>query len=345
MKKLNTFLTILLIVFPLLLTAQQYDLSRETYKFNVKKLPKYFVEPEKRTYYVKIVQNGIKDYFNDEYISNEFIFPDWKEAASEKEAYLVITVAAPSITFAPYEFTNKRTEKETPDGLQITNRFTPILKYSLPIKCQFKCDAETFDRSSIVKTPSQMPTNVYEVSLDFPTKQEATDYVTQNKKSIERDIAKRVLNEMYKDAEQLFRERFLDSDGVEYITLNFLDAEKSLYKKMMTEAKTNIKEELDKITVSDSPLKTSPNLEHWVTQFQMVAADMDISKPEQKKAKEAMIKNLYYLLYVMEDLNNALMYAQILKDSFNSREAAKMIRDIRTLYSDLDKYHKESRHY
>ena len=57
--KRTIFIIALLLCFAawLPVNAQQYDLTRETYKVNLKLFPRYFVEQGKRNYFLKIQQN------------------------------------------------------------------------------------------------------------------------------------------------------------------------------------------------------------------------------------------------------------------------------------------------
>ncbi|MBR4678398.1 MAG: hypothetical protein IKO99_10395 [Bacteroidales bacterium] len=326
-------------------SAQQYDLTRETYKVNLKLFPRYHVENGKKTYFLKIQQNGLKDRFNEAYLRTEFedAFEGWSETYDDKEAFMTITFAATTVVFDQCDFKNNRTEKETPEGIVIVNHYFPTIKYTFVLKCQFKCSYEAFEWRP--KTTTTQAANVYELKIDFPSKEEAVNYINENKASIQSDIAGAAFKNFFKDVKGLIEERFSDSDGSEFIPINYLLAEKCPYKTAMKEIREGIKADMEAIKTDEDVLKTSPNIERWIERFQMIAADLDTGKPDQKKAKEAMIKNLAYLYYVLDDTETALKYAQILKDTFNSGDAPRIIRNIRQLQSNMEKFHKTSRHY
>lgn len=340
MKRTIFILSMVLCVLTSAVFAQQYDVNRETYKIKMKKFPRYYVEDENYKFFLTVQQNGIKNVFGESAIKTEFEFDRWTET-DDKNAFMTITFSSSSVAFAPYEFKNNRSEKETPDGLQIINHFMPVIRYTHTIKAQFKCKYETFE---CVKS-SGPPQNVYEVKIDFPTREEAVKYLAENKSSIISEIASKNMREFFTEVQKIFAERFSETEGFETIPMNYLDAQKSPYKDVMKDAREKLRVEFENITVCDAPKKTCPNLERWVEQFQMIASDLDMSKPEQKKAKEAVLKNLFYICYVREELDDALMYAQILNDSFNAREASRLIRIVRTLQTDMERYGHSTRHY
>jgi len=325
--------------------AQQYDLTRETYKVSMKMFPRYHVEKDKQTYFLKIQRNGVNDRFNEAYLRTEFedAFEGWNETYDDKEAFMTITFSASTVSFDQIDFKNTRVEKDTLDGFVVINHFYPMIKYTFIIRCQFKCSYETFDWKPVVKTTQV--TNIYDMMVDFPSKEEAMNYITENKPSIQSDIAGAAFKTFFRDVKNLIDERFLSSNGSEYIPINYLLAEKCPYKTAMKEIREGIKVDMEAIKNDESVLETSPNIERWIERFQMIAADLDTDKPDQKKAKEAMIKNLAYLYYVLDDTETALKYAQILKDTFNSGDAPRIIRNIRQLQNNMEKFHKTSRHY
>ena len=210
--KRTIFIIALLLCFAawLPVNAQQYDLTRETYKVNLKLFPRYFVEQGKRNYFLKIQQNGVKDRFNEAYLRTEFedAFEDWSETYDDKDAFMTIFFSATTVVFDQVDLKNNRVEKDTPDGLVIVNHFFPTIKYTFVLKCQFKCSYETFEWRPPVKASTAQIANVYELKIDFPSREEANNYIAENKASIQSDIAGKALKEFFKDVKGLINERF-----------------------------------------------------------------------------------------------------------------------------------------
>jgi len=347
MKRIS-FILAFFLCFTAFETFAQFELTRETYKINVKNFPKYYVEPSNMTYCFKIQQNGVKNCFADDYFRTELDFPEgWSEIDNETDAFMAVTFSVSPISIVTCDLKNKRTEKiDSAGDLNVMNHFFPSIKYTFSMKCVFKCKYETFEWTPFNR-PGGAPaaSNVYDVKIDFPTREEAMEYIEQSKIPIQTSIVSSALKDLAVDIPKLFAERFSDYDGSEYIPIQYLLADKCPYKTDMQSIRQGIKADMNKITVSDPVLSTSPNIERWIERFQMVAADMDVNKPDQKKAKEAMVKNLAYLFYIIEDFETAMRYANVLRDTFKSGDAPRIMRMIKMVQDKLEKYGKSSRHY
>ena len=318
----------------------QYGITKETYKVAVQQFPLHYIEPNERTYCVKI-DNKIQNIYSDSYIVNEIEIPGWTEA-TEEEAFLLMNITVQPISNIGTDLKDNRTEKQTKDGLQIDHHYFPTVKYTFNIKCNFKTRYETFERkssdgSSIVK--------LYPIKADFPTPEAANTYIKENVESIHNDIAKNDLNYMITEIQKAIKEKYIAMPTEEDVSIAYLIDEGSQFKDEMEAIKIQIAQcfgniEADKdLGVARSCFASS------IEKFQNVAGELSNTEPAQRKAKEEIIKNLAAINYIIEDFEQCMLYAQILKDTFKNKEGDRYIRLINTLKNDFEKHHQTSRHF
>jgi hypothetical protein len=342
MKKRNL---ILMLIFSLLTTnlLAQYQISKENYTVSVKKFPTLYVEPEKRTYYVNVT-NYVQSYFSDDYFTTDIVLPGWEKVSDEKEAFLVLNITVPKVYHEGTDFSNKKTENAQKGGaVKIESHWFPIVKYSFAVKCQFKCPYESFEKRLVPTNVS--PIKTFEVSESFPIQSQARNYVTQNIESIKKIVAERGVKDMMKIINEALQDKFFATEGTDEFQLGYLDQESSPFYETMVEAKKYMPQEL-KLIQHDSPISNAvPGVSVWIEKFKFVAGELKTSNAAQKKAKEEMIRNVAILYYMLEDFENATLYAQILRDSFGNKDGDRILKLMTQLQSEFVKFHKSSRHY
>lgn len=318
----------------------QYGVSKETYKVAVQKFPMRYVEPNERTYCIKI-DNKIQNIYSDSYIVNEIEIPGWTEA-TEEEAFLLMNITVQQITNIGTELKDNRTEKQTKDGLQIDHHYFPTLKYSFNIKCNFKTKFETFERKS---SDGASIVKFYPIKADFPSPEAANTYIKENMESIHNDIAKDDLNYMINEIQKAVKEKYIATPTEEDIMIAYLIDKDSPFKDEMEAIKTQIEQCFSNIEADKDLGVARSCLASSIEKFQNIAGELSNTDIAQRKAKEEVIKNLAAINYILEDFEQCQLYSQILKDTFKSKDGDKYIRLINTLKTDFEKHHQTSRHF
>ncbi len=337
---------ITLLVLSLIINASaaiaQYGITKETYKVAVKKFPTYYVEPEKRTYSITI-ENKIQNMFNDTYITGDIEIPGWREVEKDDSAFLAISMNVQPVNIIGIDLKDNKTEKMTPDGLQINHNYFPTVKYTFNIKCNFKSPVETFERRS--NPDGSTMVKLYPIKMSFPTEEEARKYVNDDKESLINKIAKEGIEFINQEILKALSDKFIATDTEEELTIGYLLDEESPFKDDMLAAKEGIADVLSKIEADKEVKSLAPQLEPWIEKLQYAAGELSNTVPVQRKAKEEMLRDLAALYLTVEDFNQCLLYSQILRDTFKSKEGEKHIKMMKQLQSDFAKFHQNSRHF
>jgi hypothetical protein len=334
-----------LVLFAMLSTTAfaQYGITKETYQVAVKKFPAYYVQPDKRTYCIKI-ENKIKNLYNDTYITGDIEIPGWKEIEKDSLAYVVINLDVPPVKILSIDLKDNRTEKMTADGLQIDNHYFPTVKYMFNIKCNIKTPVEKFE-CRINPDGSPSIEKLYPIKLSFDTQQEARKYANDEKETITKKVAESTFDFMSKEINKVLGEKFYPVDATEEISIGYLIDEASPFKDDMLAAKEGIAAVLAKIDSEKSPQYLLADLEPWLEKIKYAAGELSNSDATQRKAKEEMIRDLAALYLIFEDFDQCSLYSQILRDTFKSKEGEKNIKQMKALQAEFSKHNKNTRHF
>lgn len=341
MKKIHFLLTLLL-VFAVNQLFAQYSITKGNYQISVKKFPSYYVEEGKRTYFIKVV-NNVKEFIDSTYIKSNVDLPGWEEVSDEKDAFLTLNITVNSVYFENVDIKERRSEENKKGELIITRKFLPSVRYSFNMKCQFKCPFEVFERRSLLVGDS--PVKIYDIKQEFASFKEAQDYVAKDKPNIISDIVNTDIKRFFRIINDAIVEKFYPMEGIEKFQLSFLLDDNSPFLETMLDAQRYLSQEFELINHEKEISHSVPGISVWIEKFQTIAGELKQNDPAQKKAKEEVIRDLVILYYILEDFDNALLYAQILKDTFQSRDGDRLIRNIRTLQNDFETFHKTTRHF
>ncbi|MCR5456046.1 MAG: hypothetical protein K6F33_13760 [Bacteroidales bacterium] len=340
MKKILTSLA-----FALLCTSTalaQYGITKETYTVPVKKFPAYYVQPEQRTYCIKI-ENQMQKFYNDTYITGDIEMPGWTEIEEDSLAYVVIAMDVQPFKVLSIDLTDNRTEKMTADGLQINHNYYPTIKYMFNIKCDIKSPNETLERRS--NPDGTSIEKLHTIKLYFPTEEEARKYVNDDMESIKKKLADQTFEFMSKEINTALNERFYPIDDQEEITIGYLLDEENPFLADMTEIKAGIAAALAQIEADQDVKHIEAMLEPWIEKLKYTAGELSNTEPAQRKAKEEVLRDIVALYLIVEDFEQCTLYSQILRDTFRSREGDKYIKLVKATQADFKKHHKNSRHF
>ncbi|MBQ1697161.1 MAG: hypothetical protein II075_04720 [Bacteroidales bacterium] len=320
----------------------QYGITKETYEVSVMKFPTYYVEPEKRTYCIKM-ENKMQNMYNDTYISGDIEMPGWTEVDNDSLAFVVINMEVQPAKIIGIDLKDNRTEKMTADGLQINHNYFPTVKYIFNIKCNIKSPVETIERRS--NPDGSSIEKYYPIKLSFPSEEEARKYVNDDKESIIKKVAESTIDFMSKEINKVLSEKFYPTEVKEEVSIGYLIDEESPFKADMLDAKQGIAAALSKIEADKDVRSIEPLLDPWIEKLQYAAGELSNTDIAQRKAKEEMLRDLATLYLTVENFDQCSLYSQILRDTFKSKEGEKHIRQMKTLQADYSKHHQSSRHF
>ncbi|MCQ2253406.1 MAG: hypothetical protein MJZ61_08145 [Bacteroidales bacterium] len=340
--KIRNILTALAITASMAGTANaQYTITKESYKIDVMNFPANYIKPDDRNYVINI-ENKVDSILTNGYITGDLDLSGWREETGDS-AYLAIKINIQPIVDRGVDFKDVITEKKIPDGIDIIHHYTPTIKYVFNIKATFKTPTETFERTSTLEGGSTMKTHT--IKIEFPTKEAALKYIKENRKDIYTKIAEEGFSTIVKEIQTAINEKYIASAIQEEITLAYLLDAENPFEEAMKEAHQYVPQELGMIKADSGIKNAEAGMNVWIEKFQYAAGELSMTVPAQKKAKEEMIKNLVVIYYTLEDFDSCVKYAQILKDTFKSKDGDRYIKMVNNIRNEMEKHHQTSRHF
>ena len=318
----------------------QYKITKETYKVEVMGLPKYYFKPENRTYGIE-VRNSVPHLLSDSYISTGIDMPGWEEVDPE-DANVSIVVSVPPFQKMSTLWKDNPTEDHKKDGdVLVHHHWLATLVFVFTCKATIKNTLETQERRSV---PLNQEYQKIPLDVTFSTKAEADKYIEANLEQIIKKLAKTNANAVLDNMKTALA-RFVPMPKTEEISISYILDDKYHYAQMMRQAKQELPDLLGRITADAGIDGLKPGIEAWIQKFGEAAGKLSSSKADESKAKEELLKNMAALSYVIEDLDGASKYAQILKDTFKSKEGVKYLNLVKQLKAEMLRNKATTRHF
>lgn len=320
----------------------QYGITKETYDIPVKKFPTYYIQPEQRTYCIKI-DNKLSNTYNNTYFTADIDLPGWTEIQQDSLAYIKIDMEIQPLKVIKIDLKDNKTEKMTPDGLQINHNYFPTLKYIFNIKCTIKSPEETIERRS--NPDGTSIEKQHPIKQSFKTPEEARKHVNDNIETYTKKIIATTSEYMTGEINKALSERYYPTKTTEEITLGYLLDEGNPFQQDMAEAQRQIRETLSQIQPEKECKDIAATLNPWIEKFRYAAGELSNKEPAQRKAKEEILRDIATIYLIAEDFEQCKYYSQILRDTFKNKDGEKYLKTIKNTQADFARHHQTSRHF